>query len=226
MAPRFGASMMMLVGQIGPKLFLPVGIILSKNDVIITDFFQSWARGHDEISRLHVSAGEASWCSIAISAIFFAVRAPFQVTSRPGITMIFFCDALSQVVSSDFSAAIMNIIGGSQDWKGSVCGFLFLGARRCRPVDQRSPLCASDPFLSPSISVSASVALSASMLRGICDGRRDRWRNFNGLSFFAVQLASQQAPLLYAPQNFGAVEARTANRFPLLCSSVNVFRAV
>ena len=134
MAPRFGASMMMLVGQIGPKLFLPIGKILSKNDVIITDFFQSRARGHDEISRLLVRAGEASWCSIAISAIFFAVRAPFQVTSRPGITMIFFCDALSQVVSSDFSAAIMNIIGGSQDWKGSV-DFVSL----------RSPLSASRP---------------------------------------------------------------------------------
>ena len=114
-------------------------------------------------------AREASWCSIAISAIFFAVRAPFQVTSRPGITMIFFCDALSQVVSSDFSAAIMNTIRGSQDWKGSV-DFVSLRSPRCRPVDQRSPLCASDPFLSPSISVSASVALSGSMLRGICDG--------------------------------------------------------
>ena len=184
MAPRFGASMMMLVGQIGPKLFLPVGIILSKNDVIITDFFQSRARGHDEISRLHVSAGEASWCSIAISAIFFAVRALFQVTSRPGITIIFFWDALSQVVSSDFSAAIMNIIGGSQDWKGSV-DFVSL----------RSPLSASRPA-KPSL---CQRPLPFPIDIGLCFccsqcyhaprnlRRRDRWRNFNGLSFFAVR---------------------------------------
>ena len=158
---------MMLVGQIGPKLFLPVGIILAKNDVIITDFFQSRARGHDEISRLHVSAGEASWCSIAISTIFFAVRAPFQVTSRPGITIIFFCDALSQVVSSDFSAAIMNIIGESQDWKGSV-DFVSLHSPLSASRPAKPSLC-QRPLPFP-IDIGASVALSASMLRGICDG--------------------------------------------------------
>ena len=44
--------MMMLVGQIGPKLFLPVGIILSKNDVIITDFFRA---GREAMTKFHAS---------------------------------------------------------------------------------------------------------------------------------------------------------------------------
>ena len=52
MAPRFGASMMMLVGQIRPKLFLPVGKILSKNDVIITDFFRA---GCEALTKFHAS---------------------------------------------------------------------------------------------------------------------------------------------------------------------------
>ena len=144
MAPRCGASMMMLVGHIGPKLFLPICMMLSKNDVIITDFF---VRGHDEISGSHVlvAAGEASSCSISI---FFAVLA----SSRPGITMIFFCDALSQVVSSDSSAA-MNVIEGSRDWKDSVDFFFPKFAPSCRPVDQRSPLCDSDPSFPIDISL-------------------------------------------------------------------------
>ena len=53
MAPRFGASMMMLVGQIRPKLFLPVGIILSKNDVNITDFFKA---GCEAMTKFHASS--------------------------------------------------------------------------------------------------------------------------------------------------------------------------
>ena len=44
--------MMMIVGQIGPKLFLPVGIILSKNDVIITDFFRARC---EAMTKFHAS---------------------------------------------------------------------------------------------------------------------------------------------------------------------------
>ena len=79
--------------------------------------------------------------------------------------MIFFCDALSQVVSSDFSAA-RNLLGGSQDWKG---GFVSLRSV-VGQLTSEALFVPATPSFSPSISVSASVGLSASMLRGICDG--------------------------------------------------------
>ena len=84
--------------------------------------------------------------------------------------MVFFCDALSQVVSSDFRAPAMNLIGGSQDWKGFV-DFVSLRSVVGQSTSEALFVPAT-PSFSPSISVSASVtvALSASMLRGICDG--------------------------------------------------------
>ena len=159
---------MMLVGLIGPKLLSPVCIILSQKDVIITDFFQSRVRGY-EYDEIFTSPRRGSFLEFHRDILDFAVLASFQVTIRPGITMIFFCDALSQVVlaivSPDFSAAITGTVTGeSQEWKDSMD---FVPLRSV--VDQRLPLCASDPFLSPSISVSASVALSASMFRRIKD---------------------------------------------------------
>ena len=98
--------------------------------------FQSRARGHDEISRLHFRVGEASCCSTAISAIFFAVRGPSQVTSRPGITMIFFCDAFTE---SGGKLGFFRCHEHNRMKLGleGLCGFCFF-ALGCRPVDQRS----------------------------------------------------------------------------------------
>ena len=73
------------------------------------------------------------------------------------------------MVSSDFSAAIMNMIGGSQDWKGCV-DFVSLRSPLSASRPAKPSLCQRPLPVSPSISVSASVVLSASMLRGICDG--------------------------------------------------------
>ena len=86
--------------------------------------------------------------------------------------MIFFCDALSQFVSSDFSAA-MNLIGGSQDWKvRRALWILFLCARLSASRPAKPSLCQRPlPFpIDIGLRLSASAALSASMLRGICDG--------------------------------------------------------
>ena len=86
MAPRRGASMMLLVGKIGPKLFLPICIILSKT-VSLSLTFLTRVRGHDEISRLDFRAEETCASGgapiLAMLAIFSAVLASFRVTSRP-----------------------------------------------------------------------------------------------------------------------------------------------
>ena len=92
-------------------------------------------------------------------------------------------------------SAIVNVIESTQNWPDSVDFVLVLG---CRLFDQRSPLCHSDPLLFPLISVSASCALSASMLRRICDGAI-YVAILQRSQFFAVQPASHLAPLLYAP---------------------------
>ena len=137
--------------------------------------------------------------------------------------MIFFCDALSQVVSSDFSAA-MNLIGGSQDWKGSV-DFVSLRSVVGQSTSEALfvPATPSFPHRYRSLLLLLSVLACS---EGSATAGYVAELQLNGRSFFAVQLASQLAPLLNAPQNFGAVEARTSNRFTLLCSTVNVFRAV
>ena len=120
-------------------------------------------RGHDGISRLHVRAGEAS-CNSGVpsrSSLLF-----WQVTSRLGITMIFFCEALSQVVSFKpwiFRCHERDRRNGRTLWISFICARLS-ASRQAKPAFATVTL----PF--PSISVSASVALSASMLRRICDG--------------------------------------------------------
>ena len=150
----------MLVGQNGPKLFLPICTILSKNDVIITDFFQSRVRGHDEISRLHVRAGEASWCSIAV---FFAFLATNEQARNHDDLLLRGFESGGKL---GFSAA-MNVIEGSQDWKDSVD---FVSLRSVVGQSTSEARFATVTFPFPSIPVSAPVVVNASMLRRICDG--------------------------------------------------------
>ena len=140
MAPRFGASMMMLVGQIGPKLFLPVGIILSKNDVIITDFFRA---GCEAMTKFHASTSAPGKLpgvpsrSARSSLLFGPISSDEQTRNHD--------DLLLRRFESGGKLGFFRCHEPNRR-KPGLEGRLCFFALSCRPVDQRSPLCASDPF--------------------------------------------------------------------------------
>ena len=189
---------------------------LVENDVIITDFSEPGARPWRNFTpplpcRGSFLLNSSSWSS---TSIFFAVLASLKVTSRRGITTIFICNALGQVVSSNFPLPWTWL---KEARTGRTLSILFLCARLSASRPAKFPLCSSFPhryrsllLLLPVLACSDESATTGLM-----------WRNFEGLSFFAVQLASasQLAPFLYASQHFGAVAVCTSNKFPLLCST-------
>ena len=94
-------------------------------------------------------------------AISVAVLASFRMTSRPCRDQRdLLWRGFESVGCSDFSAAMTGQEAARNDY--GFCSFS-LACRRNAPASRpaKTPLCDSDPFLSTSISASASVALSA-----------------------------------------------------------------
>ena len=227
MAPRRGASMMLLVGQFRPKLFLPICTIPSKNDVIITDFSDPGASPWRNFTPLLPRRGSLRkrWCSdvgddrdLSCCSVFISSdEQAMQGSAWSSLARLWVSWLLGFFRCHDW-------IGGSQEWLWILFLFARVSAQSAGQSAGEDPALRQWPF-PLHIDIGLCFCCSqCSQIRSNESATAGEVAEF-GLSIFAVQLAGQRlAPslymhIVYAPQHFSSLEARSSNRFPFLCST-------
>ena len=214
--------MMLLVGQIGPKLFLPICIILSKNDVIITDFSDPGAKPWRNFTPPLPRWGSLRkwWCSDVGDARDLLCCSGFISSDEQAMQGSAWSSLAKLWVR--WLARIFTLPWLDRRQPGMTLWILFLCARvsaqRAGQSTSEDPALRQWPF---PLHIDIGLCFYCSQWSQL---RRNESATAGevaalGLSFFAIQLAGQLAPApsLYASQHFSSLEAHTSNRFPFLC---------